>query len=1125
LSGAETRETFELCGPLPVGVTVLEASAGTGKTYTIAALATRYVAEGVPLDALLLVTFTRLATGELRDRVRQRLVDTRGALEAALADGGAPDIEAVAEDDELGRMLAAGTRTEVAERLDRLVRAIADFDAATITTTHGFCQEVLGSFGVAGDIDRAYTVSEDARDLTREVVDDLYVREFLDRAPLFSRLEGGQAVAAAVQNPGAPLAPAAQTSDGAAHARQALASRARAELDRRKRGLALMSYDDLVSRVRVTLEGEQGEEVARALRARYRVALVDEFQDTDPDQWTIMRLAFAHEDSTLVLIGDPKQAVYSFRGADVYAYLDAARHANAVRTLDTNWRSDQELLDAYDALFAEARLGHEDITYVRVRAAERDGAGRLDGAPVGTPLRFRILARGTPGVRSTPTGWSNAGSARAYVARDLAGEIATLLGADATLDDDGALLGASDVAVLVRTNGQAEAVKDALGEVGVPAVVNGAGSVFKTPAAQDWVLLLDALERPESLARARAVALTSFGGWSAEAVAGASDGQWDSLQQRLHSWAGVLRRSGVATLLEVVSSQQSLAGRLLSGLGGERELTDLCQLGELLHVAAADGGLGATALASWLRARIAGDDRDADAEARMRRLESDADAVQVLTIHRSKGLEFAVVYCPFLWNPFWSGSGDLPAVYHDPEDAQTRKVDVAMDPGDVAYRRHRAQSLEEQAGEELRLVYVALSRAKHQAVVWWATTYQSRGSPLGCLLFGGPPGARQSVEEAASAARDRLRTLVTSAPDSIGLERADIAAQARWSPPPRQPGDLAAAVFARHLDVSWRRLSFTSITAASYEARVASEFEEMTGSDDAPDHHPLGIGATAGEQAELLAVPSLLSDMPTGTRVGTLLHQVLEDTDFAAQELREEVSLRLADAQRWRTVELGNQDSVIDGLCAAIETRLGPLVGERRLRDIDRTDRLAELSFELPLVGGEHPDGELTLATIAAVLRDHLPADDVLAGYADRLTDPALKTTLRGYLTGTIDLVARIDGGFCLMDYKSNRLAAAGEPLTAWHHRPEALVEEMQRSHYALQAMLYTVALHRYLRWRVPGYDVERDRLAVLYLFLRGLTGEDTPRVDGMPCGVFAWQPSPALVCALSDVLDRGAPT
>jgi exodeoxyribonuclease V beta subunit len=1123
LSTPEPRETFQLCGPLPVGVTVLEASAGTGKTYTIAALATRYVADGVPLDALLLVTFTRLATGELRDRVRQRLVDTRSALEAALAGGQEPDLQAVGED-ELARMLASGTRTEVTQRLDYLARAIADFDAATITTTHGFCQEVLGSCGVAGDTDPAYTLSEDARELTEEVLDDLYVREFLNQAPPLTRADAGKAVGAAIQNLSAPLAPAVQSHDGAAQARHILASGTRQELDRRKRALAMMTYDDLVARVRSTLEGEHGRQVAAQLRARYRVALVDEFQDTDPDQWAIMRLAFAHQDSTLVLIGDPKQAVYSFRGADVYAYLDAARHANDLRTLETNWRSDQQLLDAYDALFGESPLGHEDITYARVRAADRDELTRLNDAPVATPLRLRVLGRGTPGVRPTRTGWLRTDSARDYIARDLAGDIATLLSSGATLGETDTPLGAGDIAVLVRINRQAEEVKTALERVGVPAVVNGAGSVFNTRAARDWVTLLDALERPESLARARAFALTSFVGWSAEEIACASDEQWDSLQQRLHTWTGVLKQNGVASLLELLSSQQTLAARLLSRLGGERELTDLRQLAELLHVGATDGGLGATALTGWLRARIAGDDRDADAEARMRRLESDADAVQVLTIHRSKGLEFAVVYCPFLWSPFWAGSGDQPAIYHDAEDDQTRKLDVAMDTADRAYNLHRQQSLAEQAGEELRLVYVALSRAKHQAVVWWATTYEARRSPLGCLVFGGPPAGRPGdVVDAANAARERFSALVASALDSIVLERAQIADEARWSAPPRQRRELSAAGFARRLDLSWRRLSFTSITSASYEARVASELEEATGSDDAPDHRPLGLGP-ADEQAELFTVESLLSDLPTGTRVGTLVHQVLEETDFTAADLPEEVSQRLEEAQRWRAVELGERDTLVKGLCAAIETPLGPLVGERRLRDLALGDRLAELSFELPLVGGEHPDGELTLTAIANVLREHLPRDDVLAPYADRLSDPTLKSTLRGYLTGTIDLIARLDGGFGLMDYKSNRLAGAGEPLTAWHYRPEALVEEMQRSHYALQAMFYTVALHRYLRWRVPGYELQRDRLSVHYLFLRGMTGEQTPRVDGTPCGVFAWQLSPALVCALSDALDRGEP-
>jgi exodeoxyribonuclease V beta subunit len=1120
MSGGEAHQSFDICGPLPSGVTVLEASAGTGKTYTIAALATRYVAEGMPLDALLLVTFTRRATGELRDRVRQRLERTRRELEAALTGEGSPDVEAVRADDALARLLVAGTRTEVEGRLDRLLRAIADFDAATITTTHGFCQEVLGSFGVAGDMDPEYAVSEDTRGLTREVVDDLYVREFRNHTPLFSRSEAGVAAGAAVENPGAPLAPVTQSGGGAA-ALRALALATRAESERRKRALALMSYDDLVSRLRETLEAGHGEEIAAGLRRRYRVALVDEFQDTDPDQWMIMRQTFDHEDATLVLIGDPKQAVYSFRGADVYAYLDAREHAGTVETLEVNWRSDQGLLDAYDALFGKTRLGHEGIIYGRVSAAEKNEGLRMTGAPVNAPLRLRVLARATAGVRATDTGWSNAPSALAFIASDLAADVAILLGAGVQLAGD-VPLAAGDVAVLVPTNGQAQTIKDALADVGVPAVVNGAGSVFTTRAAQDWLLLLEALERPESLPRARALALTSFIGWSTAQVATGGDQEWGALQQHLHAWAGVLRRSGVATLFETVSSQQSLAGRLLAELGGERELTDLRQLGELLHLTSVDGRLGATALAGWMRARMAGDEHESDAEARMRRLESDAEAVQVLTIHRSKGLEFAVVYCPFMWKPPWHGEGEPPAVYHDADDGQRRKVDVAMDSTDRDYKRHQAQSREEREGEELRLAYVALTRAKHQAVIWWATTWESRRSPLGCLLFDGEAARswNQDSVDAASSVRDRCNALLERAPESIVLERALIAEHARWTAPPRPPGELSISEFERTLDERWRRLSFTSITAGSYEARIASELEEATGSDDAAEHRPLG--PRAGEQDALRAVASPLSDMPAGARVGTLLHQVLEDTDFTADDLVGEVSLRLAEAQRWRAVELGDQSSVIDGLCDAIETPLGPLLLERRLCDLTRQDRLTELSFELPLVGGDQPEGELTLTTVAAVLREHVAADDVLAGYADRLSDPNLRPALRGYLAGTIDLVARVDGGYSLMDYKSNRLASAGEPLTAWHHRPGALAAEMQRSHYALQAMLYAVALHRYLRWRVPGYDAERDRLTILYLFLRGMTGAETPRVDGAPCGVFAWRPSPKLVTSLSDALDRG---
>jgi exodeoxyribonuclease V beta subunit len=253
------------------------------------------------------------------------------------------------------------------------------------------------------------------------------------------------------------------------------------------------------------------------------------------------------------------------------------------------------------------------------------------------------------------------------------------------------------------------------------------------------------------------------------------------------------------------------------------------------------------------------------------------------------------------------------------------------------------------------------------------------------------------------------------------------------------------------------------------------------------------------------------------------VHRVMEATDFAAPDLRAELAAHVAEAQARRRVEIGDPEHVVEGLAAGIETPLGPLVGDLRLRDVARADRLDELAFELPLVGGDDPTGRVALEAIAAVLREHLGPGDPLGGYAARLADPALRESVRGFLTGSLDLVMRLPGGrFAIADHKTNWLAGPGEPLSAWHHRPSALAVEMEHAHYGLQALLYTVALHRYLRWRLRGYDPDEHIAGVLYLFLRGMTGPDVPRVGGAPCGVFAWKPPGALVTALSDVLDRG---
>ncbi len=1116
---------FDLCGPLPSGVTVLEASAGTGKTYTIAALAARYVADGTPLERLLLITFTRMATGELRDRVRERLVGCEQELSRILAGARDTILDPVVE------LLATGEQERVEGRRDRLARAVSDFDAGTIATTHGFCQEVLAELGTVGDLDPQTAFVEDLSDVLEEVLDDLYVRRFAGRreAARFTRAEALKIARAAALDPMAELEPRDEPTNSAAAMRYRLAKVVREELERRKRRLAIMTYDDLLTRLNDTLAGPSGPAARERLGHRFGVVLVDEFQDTDPIQWQILHRAFAVEGVTLVLIADPKQAIYAFRGADVYAYLTAAKAARTHATLRENRRSDQALLDAYDALFANARLGDPEIVYRQVRAAAEHQAPRLTGAPSDAALRVRIVPREAAGMEQTFNGFATVASARSYIARDLAADVVSLLSSGATIEQrapGGRPIGREPVcprhvAVLVRTHTTADQVRDELHAARVPAVINGAGSVFDTPAARDWLRLLEAIERPSSALRARTVALTPFLGWSAERVATASDEEWEGLHRRLHGWSRILRDSGLAALSEAIMVGEELAARVLTGSDGERRLTDLRHLAQLLHRAASAERLGVTALRGWLAARIVDAARDDDEQERARRLESDAEAVQVLTIHRSKGLEFPIVYCPFLWDPTWIRARE-PVSFHDPAMGNRHTIDVGLE--GQTFNRHFRQHVVEQRGEDLRLAYVALTRAKHQAVIWWAGAKDSRNSPLGRLLFAKdahgnvePYGESTPTDAVASQAFEEL---AGQAPGRISVERATLGRPAAWSPPLERPVELLAASFDRELDLRWRRTSYSDITAEAHDPLVASEPEEPNLSDEpatatpAPAHVPSDLGPE-------LDRPSPLAAMPVGVQFGTFVHTVLEATDFAAADLEAELGEHVAAAGSRRPADLVDPSDAVRGLRAAIET---PLIDGLRLRDVARADRLDELEFELPLVGGDEPTGRLTLRAIAAVLRAKLPAGDPLVDYAARLEDPTLRSSVRGFLTGSIDLVMRLKGPrFAIVDYKTNWLGPGGEALTLRHYEPPALAAEMNRAQYGLQALLYTVALHRYLRWRLPGYEPDRHLAGVLYLFLRGMAGADTPTVEGEACGVFAWRPPGAAVSALSDVLDRGA--
>lgn len=1105
---------FDLTGDLPSGptTTVLEASAGTGKTYALAGLVTRYVAEGhARLDDMLLITFGRAASQELRERVRDQLVRAAEALD-----------DPRRADDALLRALVSGDEGELAERRRRLGDALAGFDAATIATTHQFCQLVLRSLGVAGDTDAGVTLVEDLDDLVTEIVDDLYLQRFgdLQGTPPLTREQALVLAREVVRNPRTRLTPTDPPPESTAGVRRAFADDVVRELERRKRQLGVLGFDDLLSRLAVALEADDAPARDRMSR-RWSIVMVDEFQDTDPVQWEVIERAFAGR-VTLVLIGDPKQAIYAFRGGDVVTYLRARHRADHLLTLDTNYRSDAPLVERLLRVLDGAALGHGDIVVRPVEADRRDH--RLAGAPCGEPFRLRVATRETFGITGTRTVPMDL--LRPYVAADLAADVKALLASGATYAaaDGVRPIRARDVAVIVEKHRDARAVRDALAEAGVPAVYTGDTDVFASKAADDWQCLLEAFDQPGRAGLVRAAATTMFFGHTAADLAADVDGTLtDRVAETLRRWADHARARGIAAVLEA-AHVAGATSRVLGHRGGERHLTDLEHLTQLLHEAAHREGLGLPALLQWLRSQR---EARAGAAERNRRLDSDAAAVQIMTVWVSKGLQYPIVYLPFAFNRnVQMGEAVL---YHELDG--TRCLDIGGS-GTPGYAAVTAKGRAELAGDDVRLTYVALTRAQSQVVAWWAPSWDEPNGGLSRLLRGRVPRQAHvpdSLDPKPSDA-DALEHLRRW--EAYGGPHVELARPAAEVPEPVLPGPpagLGVRRFDRPIDLDWRRTSYSALVRAAEETAGVSSEPELSARDDEladelADEPPAEEPLDLPEQPVADDVPSPMADLPAGAGFGSLVHGVLEVADPLAPDLEVELLRHVEEQRVWWPVSAASAD-VASALVPLHHTPLGPLADGLTLGELPLAERLCELDFEIPLAGGDAAPGPVvTLADVGALLAEHLEADDPLRPYADRLRTPALGgQSLRGYLSGSIDVVLRVPGPrYLVVDYKTNRLGPPDVPLTAAAYSRDRLVEAMLHSDYPLQALLYVVVVHRYLRWRQPGYDPATHLGGVLYLYVRGMCGPDTPTQDGHPAGVFSWLPPAGLVTALSDLLDGG---
>ena len=975
------------------------------------------------------------------------------------------------------------------------------------------------------------------------------------------------------------------------------------ELTRRRQ----LTFDSMLSVLAEAIKREgPGGPLATRIRERFDVALVDEFQDTDAAQWAVLEQVFARSEAKrLVLIGDPKQAIYAFRGADVFVYLTAAEVAGRPYTMTTNWRSDGPYVEAMNTLWLEGhnsfempgRPGRAGIDYVTVSAHAKEA--RVQELPrvlgFDDVLRERrafeirwfdgkTLDAGEPVIGSKDR-------AQSLIAQKVACEALALVSGTGRIADRETPIEPGDLAVLVSTHKEATLIQRALRSVGLPAVVGSTASVFASEAARwlrAWLLAVAGAGRDRM---ARVCAVTPLFGWTAQELAAALEeadrgesGRWEGWCESLARWSRDFVH-GFFRVFEAALDEVQAWPRLLGLVDGERHATDLRHLAELAHREAKAHDWGPDELARWLaeEAPADADKSEGDVE-RSQRLESDAKAVQISTIHASKGLEYPIVLIPFAWmtrGEKLEGS----FVWHD-DEKPTEPILELRDASDPGRERAIEKKQAEVRQEQTRLLYVALTRARHHAVVWFGQAGQLKtakkdadadadqddevggalgSSALGRLLLRAQPTL---AFDAKGDNHDEVMGQVVTALDALCARSGaqptigwgvDVEVpEGTWAPSHGEDSKARPWRGKAVLESSQSVLSFTRIARRSEMDDEEPEREvmpEVIGGSAAPDGGDGPAGADAGEEGTpeleggepepgslggtIPDGPCHLDKMWGGKAVGIWIHSVFEALDYQKLEGRQGEDLRtLVEKVAGRSAIAAPEEQlalVTESLPRIVATPLGggegvaALPAEFSLASLSLTDRLDELRFDLRVDPGAE------LASLPERVREALSlrrGEDWLgAGWLEQVVEASQRPLLparSGVLVGAIDLVfrAKDETGhrYFISDFKTNKIQSKASPRGSWrwHYTPRWMAWEMARHAYHLQALIYTLALHRHLRLRLPDYDYDRHVGGHLYLFLRGMEGEATPELEGTRLGVFRDRWPREVVLALDEALGGG---
>lgn len=1163
--------------PLLNGINLIEASAGTGKTYAIAMLALRFVVEkNLRIDQLLVVTFTKAATEELKDRIRARLAEAKRA-----ANGQTANID--------GTVLTWLKNLDLAPELikQRLEAALLNIDQAAIFTIHGFCQRILTQHALesgqlfdvelTGEINAIkqfctddfwrrevysrslaevsvltshYKIPDDLlRSVNRvsvfaeivpeyqplspllaefaelmeraaqelaDLIDtlthnfsegkfkDSFQQELEARIPVLTYWLTGQSLvlpdsatlgllsSAGIKdglNGQKFRAAKGQTADERKTAyldelplensafdelaeavnqislafRRALVEDLRHSVDLRLQELNLMSFDDLIFRLSQAVENDSQKLLTAALQQRFQVALIDEFQDTDQQQWNIFSALFQAPEQYLYLIGDPKQAIYKFRGADIFSYFSAQQQAKHRFTLGKNWRSHPHVVEGVNALFQrEQAFLFEMLEFNNVAPARKveDGTLLYAGETL-APMMLWQLAES-----DSSTGDWTAGKAAIEIQNAVVSEIVSLLNEDFNICKD--LTGFKNleglnphnIAVLVRTNAQAREYQQALQQAGVPAVLNSIESVYSSPQAEELYKVLQAVADPgDGTLLKQALSLDWFG------LDGQQFYQLINNETELDNWAARFQdyhhdwqNLGLMAMMQRLLAQEKVFKNISASPVAERLLTNIHHLIELLQQQAEQQHMGVHKTLAYLAQAITGSE-NSSADEQQLRLESDAAAVKIVTMHRSKGLEYDVVFCPVLWqsNDYLKTEKELIVCHHDDK--------MLTDLGSNDFETHREQALQEQLAEDLRVFYVAVTRAKYRCYLAWANV-RSQNNPnnsaMAYLLdFAGDSFADQQA---------KLQSFKAAQPEVFDYQRLEIPNQVTE----RYQSQKADSQFSfrqrkRSLYTDWTMSSYTALAALSMESMPEMPLDKAQEADEKP-----------AEDEAVLALPK-------GSHTGNVIHNLLEFNSFKNLSLPEyDISVQRDKTCARFGLKL-EQPEIIDQLLQAMVST--PLSAEDEnfcLKNLNAWQCMKEMPFYLPV-------HVLKVERINSVLHD-------CPTFA-----PLSAKQMSGYLTGFMDLVCEYQGRYYVMDYKTNYLE---------NYQPEQLTAAMREHNYGLQYWLYSVVLHLYLQNRLPDYSYDEHFGGVRYLFVRGM------QADVAMSGVYADKPDLERLNTLVKVFD-----